>query len=391
MPDAPILVINTGSSSLKAGLYAREDGEERAVVEGLADKVGSANGSATLQDATGKILRQKNLPLPSQKDALETFARWFAELNQPAPQAVGHRVVHGGPPLVSHQLITEHLLQKLKASVHFAPLHIPGSLALIEETRRMYPKLPQFACFDTAFHRTMPEVATRFALPAALFEEGLRRYGFHGLSYESIVHQLGDALPGRTVIAHLGSGASVVAVKDGQSIDTSMGLTPTGGIVMATRSGDLDPGVLLYLLRTHTRTPDLLEKFLNRESGLLGISGSSGDMRDLEARTKTGDSHAEMAIRIFCRSIAKTVASYAAVLGGIDLLVFTGGIGEHSALVRREVCAALQFMGLALAEPANEAHASTISAVDSRVQVKVIASQEDGQIARHCRALMSSG
>ena len=389
MPGAPILVINTGSSSLKAGIYARVDGEERAVVEGLADKVGSANGSATLRDAKGEILRQENLALPSQNDALKTFVRWFAELKQPEPQAIGHRVVHGGPHLVSHQLITDQLLQILRASVHFAPLHIPAALALMEETQHIYPKLPQYACFDTAFHRTLSEVAARFALPGPFFEEGLRRYGFHGLSYESIVHRLGGALPGRIVIAHLGSGASVAAVKDGRSIDTSMGLTPTGGIVMATRSGDLDPGALLYLLRTYARTPDVLENLLNRESGLLGISGGSGDMRDLEMRAKAGDNHAEMAIHIFCRSIAKTVASYAAVLDGIDMFVFTGGIGEHSAWVRREVCVALQFMGLVLAEPANEAHASMISTVDSLIQVKVLASQEDEQIARHCRALMS--
>jgi acetate kinase len=189
------------------------------------------------------------------------------------------------------------------------------------------------------------------------------------------------------VIAHLGSGASVVAVKDGRSVDTSMGLTPTGGIVMATRSGDLDPGILLYLLRKHAKTPDELENLLNRKSGLLGISGS-GDMRDLEARAKAGDRHAEMAIQIFCRSIAKTVASYAAVLGGIDLLVFTGGIGEHSARVRREVCRALQFMRLVLDEAANASYAETISCRDGLVQVRVLSSQEDKQIARHCRRLM---
>jgi len=295
--------------------------------------------------------------------------------------------VHGGPHLTSHQLITDQLLLKLKDSIHFAPLHIPAAVDLIEETLRTYPALPQFACFDTAFHGTMPEVATRFALPRELFEEGVRRYGFHGLSYESIIHQLGDSPPELMVIAHLGSGASVVAVKDGRSVDTSMGLTPTGGIVMATRSGDLDPGILLYLLRKHAKTPDELENLLNRKSGLLGISGS-GDMRDLEARAKAGDRHAEMAIQIFCRSIAKTVASYAAVLGGIDLLVFTGGIGEHSARVRREVCRALQFMRLVLDEAANASYAETISCRDGLVQVRVLSSQEDKQIARHCRRLM---
>ena len=391
MPDAPILVINTGSSSLKAGLYARVDGEETAVVEGLADNVGHQDSTATLRDAKGKILRRENLLLPSQGEALRIFVRWFAELKLPQPHAIGHRVVHGGPHLVVHQRITDDLLQTLRASVHFAPLHIPSALALIEDTQRTYPRLPQFACFDTAFHRTMPEVAARFALPQALFEEGVRRYGFHGLSYESIVHQLGGALPGRTVIAHLGSGASVAAIKDGRSVDTSMGLTPTGGIVMATRSGDLDPGVLLYLMRTQTRTADMLENLLNRESGLQGISGGTADMREIEVRAKAGDRNAEMAIRIFCRSIAKTIASYAAVLDGIDLLVFTGGIGEHSAQVRREVCIALQFMGLALAEPANESHAKTISTIDSPVQVMVLPSQEDEQIARHCHELMSSG
>jgi acetate kinase len=262
------------------------------------------------------------------------------------------------------------------------------ALQLIERAERSYPKVPQFACFDTAFHTTIPEGAARFALPRELFEEGIHRYGFHGLSYESIVHQLGQGLPRHTVIAHLGSGASLAAVKNGRSVDTTMGLTPTGGIPMATRSGDLDPGVLLYLLRVKGMNADSLEAMLNHDSGLTALSGGKGDMRDLEAAADAGDLEAQLAIEVFCTSIRKVIAAYAAVLGGLDLLVFAGGIGEHSPRIRRSVCQGLQFLGISIDDPANQLPAGRISAKQSKVSVSVVPSQEDHQIARHCRAMM---
>ena len=383
MSDLPILVINTGSSSLKLGLYIEREHDEQLVFDGLADGIGRGSGTLELRAASGRTLRSENRRFTTQQDALGEAARWLAELSQPRPCAIGHRVVHGGPHLIANQPITPDVLKQLRDCVHFAPLHISMALQLIDEAERAYPEIPQFACFDTAFHSTIPEAASRFALPRELFDAGIRRYGFHGLSYESIVCQLGRDLPSRTVIAHLGSGASLAALKDGRSVDTTMGLTPTGGIPMATRSGDLDPGVLLYLLRTKQASADSLEELLNHGSGLTALSGGKGDMRDLERAADGGDREARLAIEIFCASIRKVIASYAAVLGGLELLVFAGGIGEHSARVRSEVCRGLDFLGISLDESGNPRR-------DGKVRVCVVASEEDRQIARHCRAMMSN-
>jgi acetate kinase len=388
MADKPILVINSGSSSLKFGLYVQRDGAEQAVLDGLADGIGRDSGKLELKDAQSRTLRSEAIRFASEDEALSQAARWLAELSQLKPVAVGHRVVHGGPHLLAHQLITPAVLAELQNCVHFAPLHIPTALRLITAAEKAYPQLPQFACFDTAFHTTIPEVGSRFALPRPLFDEGIHRYGFHGLSYESIVHQLGAGLPSRTVIAHLGNGASLAAVKDGRSVDTSMGLTPTGGIAMATRSGDLDPGVLLYLLRVKKMNADSLEHMLNRESGLIGISAGKSDMRDLESAADSGDRKAQMAIEIFCTGIRKVIAGYAAVLGGLDMLVFSGGIGEHSARVRSSVCNGLGFLGASIDDAANQSDSSTISAKGSKVGLGIVPSQEDLQIARHSRDLL---
>jgi acetate kinase len=262
------------------------------------------------------------------------------------------------------------------------------ALQLIEEAERTYPDVPQFACFDTAFHCTLPDVAKRFPLSKELFDDGIRRYGFHGLSYESIVYQLGESLGRRTVIAHLGSGASLAALQDGRSVDTSMGLTPTGGIPMATRTGDLDPGVLLYLNRAKQMNVDALETLLNHNAGLKALSGGTSDMRELQETAKSGNQDAQLAIDVFCMAIRKTIAAYAAVLGGLDMLIFAGGIGEHSFSVRSQVCSGLAFLGLVVDAKANEANALTISAAESSASIWVVASQEDLQIARHCRKMM---
>ena len=364
-----ILIINSGSSSLKFGLYTQQQGTETLLLDGLADSIGQPSSSLELKDAEGKILRSDNSPIPSAEAALDRAAQWLEDL-APTPVAIGHRVVHGGPNLLTHQRITPQVLQQLEAAVHFAPLHIPPALALIHKCQATYPSLPQFACFDTAFHNTIPELSARFPLPRELYVEGVRRYGFHGLSYESIVHSLGTQLAPRTVIAHLGSGASLAALQNGKSIDTTMGLTPTGGIPMATRTGDLDPGVLLYLLRVKNMDADSLEDLLNRQSGLKAISGTTGDMRQLTHAAATGDRNAKLAIDIFTTSIRQTTASYTALLGGLDILVFSGGIGEHSAEVRDAVTTGLNFL--------------------PPFKTLTIPSQEDLQIARHTRTLLNS-
>jgi acetate kinase len=387
MSDSVILVINTGSSSLKLGLYVQKGDDEKAVLVGSADSVGTPDARIEITKPGGEVVHQAKISGADQQRALTELTSWMHKHGEPVPSAVGHRVVHGGPHLTDHQLITDDLVASLRGAVHFAPLHIPAALELIEVSRSLYPGVAQFACFDTAFHRTLPDEAARLPLPNELFEEGVRRYGFHGLSYESILHQLGADLPPRVVIAHLGSGASLAAVKDGKSADTSMGLTPTGGIPMATRTGDLDPGVLLYLLRAKKLDADSLESLLNHDAGLKAVSDGEADMRKLE---ENREQTATEAIEIFCRAIAKTVAAYASVLGGLDLLVFTGGIGEHSSRVRGQVCRKLEFLGLAMDEQANAKQAAFLSDTQSRIAVKMLTSEEDLQIARHCRRLMQT-
>ena len=390
MHMAPILTINSGSSSLKLGLFIERDGEEHIFFDVLADGIGKRNGKLEMRNAARNIVRSEALASTTQEQAFHEVARWLGELEAAEPAAIGHRVVHGGPHLTMHQRISPEVLDELRRSFHFAPLHIPSALRLIKEAQKIYPKVPHFACFDTAFHRTLPEAAARFALPGELFLEGVRRYGFHGLSYESILRRLSQNLPRRVVIAHLGNGASLVAVENGLSVDTTMGLTPTGGIPMGTRSGDLDPGVLLHLVRTKQLDADALEGLLNHDSGLVGLSGGTADMRELQASAHRGSAQAGLAIEIFCRSIRKAIAAFAAVLHGLDLLVFTGGIGEHSAKVRSSVCDGLDFLGIQLEPNRNEVNAATISTENSRCHVAVIPSEEDREIARHCRELMHS-
>ncbi len=384
---SPILVINSGSSSLKFGLFTEMSGDEHAIVRGSADAIGAENGKLEIFDEQGKTIFEDAHRLDSQKEAISHVTQQLTALKYEVPVAVGHRIVHGGPHLVTHTQITDDVLSALQKAVHFAPLHIPAAVELIRHIEKIYPGIPQFACFDTAFHQSMPEAAFRYAIPDKYFAEGVRRYGFHGLSYASIVHAFGKDLPAKTVIAHLGSGASLVAIADGKSVDTSMGLTPTGGIPMGTRTGDLDPGVPLFLMRNHKLKVEALETLLNQSSGLKALGGTN-DMRQLQAASDQGDHNASLAIEIFCRSIAKTVASYAAVLGGLDLFVFTGGIGEHSPVVRANICGRLGFLGIALDTQRNEDSSSAIDAKASRIAVRIMPAEEEKQIARHCRTLL---
>lgn len=383
----PILVINSGSSSLKFGLFVNKNGDEHAVARGNADAIGSKNGKLEIFDEQGNNVLKETNHLDSHKTAFSQIAKRLTALKYDPPAAIGHRFVHGGPHLVAHQQITDEVLSTLQQAVHFAPLHIPPAVELIRYTEKIYPDVPQFACFDTAFHQTMPEAAYRFAIPEEYFAEGVRRYGFHGLSYASIVFALGKNLPSKVVVAHLGNGASLAAIADGKSIDTSMGLTPTGGIPMGSRTGDLDPGVSLFLMRVHKLDADALETLLNQNAGLKALGGTN-DMRILQKASEEGDHNASLAIEIFCRSIAKTIASYVSVLGGLDLLIFAGGIGEHSSTVRSNVCERLGFLGITLDAERNNSSSSIISTDASKIAVRVMVTEEEKQIARHCRALL---
>jgi acetate kinase len=394
-----ILVINSGSSSLKAALFAGADGKsgERVLLEGNATGIGQTEGKLAIKDGDGKSLTAGGAAdkhdYTSQAEALEAIVASLRGHADAAPVAIGHRVVHGGMHLTKHQRITPEVLVKLEQAVHFAPLHIPGSLALIRKAGELYPGTPQFACFDTAFHQTLPEQAWRLPIPSEWSDRGVRRYGFHGLSYESIVAQLEaqGRVPERVIVAHLGSGSSLAAIERGRSVDTSMGLTPTGGVPMATRTGDLDPGVLIFMMRSGGMGLDELEALVNHDSGLLALSGGISDMQKLEEKAAGVDGQrAELAIAIFANAVAKTIASYLVSLEGLDMLVFTGGIGEHSASFRRAVCERLRPLGLRLDAVANGHAQGLISAETSVVPVCVLPAQEDLQIARHVRRLMAS-
>jgi acetate kinase len=382
-----ILALNSGSSSLKFGLFGAQENEVRSLCTGAVEGIGSDSGRFWIHSAEGKALKDEHQPVAGQQEAIRAVAQALDNLPYPRPVAIGHRIVHGGPKLLEHQLITPDVLKELEAAAAFAPLHVPIALALIRQAQHHFPDVPEFACFDTAFHRTLPESASHFALPQKFWDAGVRRYGFHGLSCESILQTLGEDVPPRMIIAHLGSGASITAIANGASVDTTMGLTPTGGIVMATRTGDLDPGVLLHILKTSGSTPEQLEKLLDKESGLLGISGLAGGMRQLhQAPDNTA---AQLAVEIFCRSAKKAIGSFIAILGGLDLLVFTAGIGEHDAAVREQICSGLTPLGIILDLQKNQSGAQTVSADSSRALVCVLESQEDLQIARHTFRLLS--
>ena len=382
-----VFVMNSGSSSLKFGVFARRADEAHALYRGAAEGIGSRQGKIWLRGEDGKKLLEETRALPGQPDAVHAVAEKLSKIPLPKFAGIGHRVVHGGPSLTEHQKITPQVLEKLEAAEHFAPLHVPVALELIRETQQLFPGVPQFACFDTAFHRTLPEAAARLPLPEKFWDAGIRKYGFHGLSCESILHALGPGRPARVIVAHLGNGASVTAIANGISVDTSMGLTPTGGIVMGTRPGDLDPGVSLHILRMNGNNVKELARLVDKECGLLGISGASPDMRSLHSAAGNNP-RARLAIEMFARSAKKAIASYVAVLGGLDLLVFTGGIGEHDAVVRAGICEGMECFGLRLDEEANERNAGTISGTDSAVLVRVVTSDEETQIARIVFRLM---
>ncbi len=381
-PQASILALNSGSSSLKFGLYRVDRAQTEMLISGEAEEIGGDQSSFHAQDCSGNALLTEHAAIATHRDAVVRISALLAHFKMPRPDCIGHRIVHGGPNLRRHCLIDDAVLRELEAATPFAPLHTPAALSVIRFAQEHFPGLPQVACFDTAFHADLPDVARILPLPKELLSEGIRRYGFHGLSCESIVRQLGADRPGRLVIAHLGNGASITAVKNGVSVDTSMGLTPTGGVIMGTRSGDLDPGVLLYLIREKKLDAAQLEDILDRRSGLIGISGISNDMRILHERSSMS-SDARLAIQMFCYSVRKQIAAMIAALDGVEMVVFSGGIGENDEAVRAAICVGLSWAGIGVDPDRNRAGESLLSDPESQCAVRIVRSEEDEQIARH--------
>lgn len=358
-----VLALNAGSSTLKYTLYRfDESGEHELFAEGK--RVGDSGQRAQFE---------------------AVLARVHAQIDS-EPFIVGHRIVHGGATFTAPVQVDSAVMARLEQLVKLAPLHLPPALELMRCSLEACPHALQVACFDTAFHQTLPDSARRFALPAQLYEQGVRRYGFHGLSYEYVVSSFGAAVPARLIVAHLGSGASMAAIRDGRSLDTSMGLTPTGGLPMGSRSGDLDPGVLIHLMRDHGYSLEGLEDLLNHHSGLEGLAGS-GDMSELLARAGAVDANALAAVELFAYAVKKQIGAYFAALGGLDCLVFTGGIGEHAPLVRQLACSGLEKLGIALQPQLNAKNARNIGRADAPCQVHVIPTNEALVIARATRAL----
>ena len=392
-PSHVILSFNRGSSSDKFALQRLSTDGEELLAEGEVEGIGRGNGRLWIRDGGGAMLSDAVRSFSNGADALgalfDEFANLTVRLRLPHPDAIGHRLVHGGPHHFAPERVTAELMEELRALIPFAPLHLPVEIEGIETLASRFPERSQVACFDTGFHHQMPEVARRFALPRVLWDQGIWRYGFHGLSYEYIMQALGPAAPARIVIAHLGNGASMAAVLKGRSVDTTMGFTPTGGFMMGTRSGDLDPGLMVYLMNHHGYDGRRLQRLVNHESGLLGVSAISSDVKTLLEK-RAVEPNAALAIEMFCYQVRKQIGALAAVLGGLDLLVFTGGIGERAAAVRLEVCHGLEFLGVALDSERNEAHADIISSKEGKCPVRVIPTNEDLMIARHTRRVIFS-
>jgi len=412
-----ILVLNPGSSSIKFSMHELAEGshevgegsvaagtgaaESRTLYEGELGGIGGRLEKLAFRDAAGNDLsgRLGKVKIGTMEEAFGVVERAVGLDGLPQPDAVGYRVVHPGAHLRGHQRLTADVLAELRAACEFAPLHDPEALEIIEEMMRRFSGVPHIACFDTVFHETMPEEATVYALPYSVRKQGVRRYGFHGLSCESVVTQLREAVgvefPRSMLIAHLGSGCSVTACIDGKSVDTTMGLTPTGGVMMGTRTGDLDPGVVLFLMRQAGATADSVERMIDGDAGLKALGGVN-DMRELRRRATAGDARTQLAIRVFCRTLVKTVAGLAA-LHNPTAVVFTGGIGEHDALTRRAIAVGLWAFGAEMEDAANELPAKglrKISEEDSRIALYVVPAEEDRMIARHvarmCRAAANS-
>ena len=389
-----LLTINGGSSSIRFALYERGEPLRR-LLDGKVDRVGLSGTNLTFKDSTGQSQDSRAIDPADHRSAVAFLLDWLERQQVFASvKAVGHRVVHG----MTHsepELVTPELLDELHRITPYDPDHLPLEIELIEAFRQRHPTLPQVACFDTAFHRTMPRVASLLPIPRRYEAVGVRRYGFHGLSYEFLMEELarlGDpaAAKGRVILAHLGNGASLAAVRDGKSIDTSMGFTPTAGLVMSSRSGDLDPGLVSYLARTEQMSATQFQEMVNHASGLLGVSEISSDLRDLLAR-ESDDIRAAEAVALFCYQAKKWIGSFAAALGGLDTLVFAGGIGENAPLIRERICDGLGFLGIELDQKRNAKNAPLISPDAGRVKVRVIRTDEELMIARSTTRVLNLG
>ena len=389
-----LLAINAGSSSIRFALHDAGD-PPRWLLDGKVDRIGLSGMNLTFQEATKQSQDRPRTDLPSDRTPVTFLLDWLE--TRPAFQsvkAVGHRVVHG----MTHsepERVTPELLDELHRITPYDPEHLPLEIELIEALQKRHPALPQVVCFDTAFHRTMPRVASLLAVPRRYEAAGVRRYGFHGLSYEFLMEELdriGDptATNGRVILAHLGNGSSLAAVRDGRSIDTSMGFTPASGLVMSTRSGDIDPGLVSYFARAEQMSAVQFHDMLNHASGLLGVSETSSDLRDLLA-VERDDVRAAEAVALFCYQAKKWIGSFAAALGGVDTLVFAGGIGENSAVVRQRICADLGFLGIEVHEERNARNASLISTDAGRVAVRIIRTDEELMIARSSMRVLGIG
>lgn len=383
--DAHILTINGGSSSIKFALFEALQPLKRCW-QGTIDRIGLSGTHLTFHEAEGKPPAKSPLAAANHQSAANALLDWLeARPDFASVKAVGHRVVHGMKH-IEPEVVTPGLLAELHRIRPYDPDHLPREIELIEAFRQRHPQLPQLACFDTAFHQNMPRVAKLLPIPRRFETKGVQRYGFHGLSYAYLMEELerlGDpaARTGRVILAHLGNGASMAAVRAGNSIDTSMGFTPTAGLVMSTRTGDLDPGLAPYLARTEQMTAQQFYEMVNHQSGLLGVSETSSDMRDLLDHEQS-DVRAAEAVALFCYHAKKWIGAYAAALGGLDTLVFAGGIGENAPPVRARICAGLEFLGIAIDEARNGASAPVISIPAGQATVRVIHTDEELMIAR---------
>ncbi len=387
-----ILTLNGGSSSIKFALFDVGKSLQR-VVEGGIERIGLPDATLHVKGLNPPDNFSRLVPAPDHRAAVDALADWIEErIGREAIIAVGHRIVHGGPKYSQPQRITAKMIEDLRMFSSFDPEHMPEEILLIEAFQRRFPKLIQVACFDTAFHHDLPRVAKMLPIPRHYEAQGVRRYGFHGLSYEFLMGELTrlagpKAAQGRIILAHLGSGASLAAVHHGKSMDTSMSFTPTAGVPMSTRSGDLDPGLVWYLSRSEGLDAKRFNEMVNFKSGLLGISETSSDMQDL-LKYEIKDVRAAEAVALFCYQVKKWVGAFAAALGGLDTLVFAGGIGENASTVRARICEGLGFLGIELADKPNMANAGVISAPTSRVAVRVMRTDEEWMIAKTlCRVL----
>lgn len=387
-----VLVLNGGSSSLKSALFDVAGDGVHLHLTATVERIGLPGSAFRVKDASGQAIAAEAAPVSDLRGAAAAWLTWLRAHGELDPvTAAGHRIVHGGEAGDRPRVLDAPLVARLRALVPLDPDHLPGEIAIIDEVRAALPGRPQVACFDTAFHWRMPDCARQLPLPRRLRDRGFVRYGFHGLSYEFLMQQL-RAEPdgranGRVILAHLGSGASLAAVHHGVSVETTMGMTPASGVMMGTRCGDLDPGVMLRLIDEDRLDARALRHLVNHESGLLGVSGRTSDMQDLLAR-RTADEAVAEAVTLFCYSVRKAIGALLAALGGADVLVFSGGIGTHAPAVRADICEGLAFAGIALDPAANAAGAAVISPPGAAVTVRVMATDEERVIARHTAGLV---